>query len=122
MTHKIIEYGTAAKLEKTHPELKLIYAVLERAIKDYFAGTIYHSTFGRTSPKFISKEASEWIFSDYEYPPAWSYQWVCEILDVDYQKIRRWIVKQDQHFIRGTRTGDEYGNVLVEAILESFKW
>ncbi len=54
------------------PERKLLVAMIERAVFDYFGN--------QASDK---AEAAEWLFGDLSDDDAFSFSWVCNQLDID---------------------------------------
>lgn len=60
------------------PERRLLLAVLERAILDYVGN----------DPKEV-KAASDWLFESLDSPPygEFSLPWICQELDLDFEKV-----------------------------------
>ena len=62
------------------PERSLLIAIIQRAVNDYCG-----------SQEKLAREAAEWIFADSDQhgKEAFSFQWICEHVDIDHTLISR---------------------------------
>jgi hypothetical protein len=60
------------------PERGLLIAILDRAVLDYFE-----------TPPGDSSDAEEWLFGDSDPTELFSFQWVCDLLKLDPEALRR---------------------------------
>lgn len=74
-------------ISDTSPEKKLLCAILDRAISDYFMGVRHPHWRHIQEYRDILRTARHWLFSD--TTKIWSYRWVCDNLSLDHLAIRR---------------------------------
>lgn len=65
-------------VKQVTPEASLLAAILERALRDA-AGY---------GPRKEQDSAYSWVFSFYESPPEWSFEWICSFLDFSTSQLR----------------------------------
>lgn len=71
-------------LEETtpSPERSLLVALLRRALFDYFGGS--------TSER---EAAKDWILEDQDEDEPFSFSWVCSYLDMDAERVRKYVLQ-----------------------------
>jgi hypothetical protein len=66
--------------EKGSPERNLLLGILERAILDYVG-----------NDKQEAEEANEWLFSNEDNLSPFTFNWVCDQIDLDSVRVRKMI-------------------------------
>lgn len=91
-----VETLEAAEDKRMEPVTDLLHAVLARAIKDAAGSDIDHAS---ASVQNVIREAREWLRIDgralaweQEDPDPFSYVWVCDVLDLDPESVRRGVL------------------------------
>lgn len=90
---QVEEDGGSHRLHHDSPEFRLLMAVLERAALDCLG----------SDPR-ESKEAELWLFEQNDTP--FSYEWICSLLDIPEDSLRRGIRKR----LRGPGLAEKPGN------------
>jgi hypothetical protein len=103
-----IQYGDTVR-PSSPPELRLMAAVLRRAITDFR----YYASDKRPTGKEIFRVASEWIASrDVSWP--YSFENICQTFDIDAHDLRRALVR-DRTLHHSARARRREPNTIVLA-------
>jgi hypothetical protein len=82
------EAGDLGGVHKLGPEGKLLAAIIEKALSDATQEDKKEFTQGRTEiRRYCKKSALQWILSESGEP--WGFIWICELLEADYERLRR---------------------------------
>ena len=82
----------------TVPEQRLIWAVMERCVRD---------SLGNQLPEV--EAADTWLWEEETSPPAiFSFQWCCEIIEIDPEKFRQKILKLKRAAQKNIKSNQDY--------------